>query len=183
MTADGTDRVEGWLKYAGHRWPVDRLELRNGVLRITISGMAVTDVPAGVTSGELYGTDGALVFRADGMEHTDIHAGEIGSLSMNFFLPRLDDDDMDEDAVSVAIDQFMEEQDKTGPATMTQLLCHARTAWVRWRTTGFVLTGYTLGMLAYVLHAPPWLAVAAASAGMSVAVAYDRLIERDWWNK
>lgn len=185
MASNGPAPAAGWLKYAGHQWSVDRVELCEGVLRISISGMATRNVPAGITPGEIYGRDGALVCRIPAMEHGDLCAGEFGGLIMNFFLPRFandtDADDISEPQLGLALQKFMVEQTQK-PITETEMLQTARTRWVNARRAAWTLLSLAMGDTAIMLGAPLWTCIACSVGGAVTGIMYERF-DREWWTK
>lgn len=172
----------GWWKFAGHKWPVERVELNEGLLRIVVSCVATHNVPAGTAVGELYGADGALVFRNPDMPHADIWAGHAGSLVINFALPRLGTDgDMDEAAMDVALENLMAVENDT-PVSTAEMMVTARRHWVFWRTVALPWGAIALGASSMLYGVPWWGGGLMVCAGPIAALVCNRM-DREWWKK
>jgi hypothetical protein len=176
---DKTSAV-GWWNFAGHRWPVERVELQHGVLRFVVACVATHNVPAGTTTGELYGADGALVFRDTDMPHADIWAGQAGALVLNFSMPRVGvSDDMDTSSMDMAIGNLLTAEAEE-PVSVVAITAKARRRWQAWRMVALSGWNLIIWTSATSFGLPWWVALPATGAG-TVAAVLTLHFERGWW--
>ena len=179
MTDKPTGAV-GWFKFAEHRLPVERVELQHGVLRFGVACVATRNVMAGTSVGELYGADGALVFRHPDMPHGDIWAGTAGAMVINFGMPQMGvSNDMDEIAMDVALANLTEASDVPSISS-ADMMVKARNRWKIWRVVGISGWAIALSVLASMLGVPWWLTVPAQCFGV-VFASMTLHINREWW--
>lgn len=177
--ADRTSAA-GWWSFAGHRWPIERVELQHGVLRFVVACVATHNVPAGTSAGEMYGADGALVFRNPDMPHGDIWAGQAGVLIINFGMPQIGaNGDIDEAAMDMALMRLMELPEEQ-PASMADIVSKARHRWKIWRCAAIAGWTIVIGTAAMTFGVPWWIAMPAECCG-SIAAGLSLHLNRDWW--
>lgn len=177
---DNPNGAVGWFKFAEHRWPVERVELQHGVLRFVVACVATHTVMAGTSVGEMYGADGALVFRHPDMPHSDIWAGTAGAMVINFGMPQVGvGGDMNADAMDIALANLTE-ANEIPSISSAELMVKSRAKWKKWRMVAICGWTATAGTMAIMFGVPWWVAVPFEGLG-SVASVLSMSISREWW--